>query len=181
MCLGRGADNLPVPRFGRAFHSVDVAIDHLKVWQTPKIEQTRPGRVSVFAPDAEKRDAMVNFGIPPQPPAALSAPPTLDAPQQLNLGIGRIPELPGDHASAVPHRILVGTALPKVNVPAKAVDRLPAHAAESWTQCVFGFTVRRRRRAEGERQAAPAVSEPPSPATGRLAARRRGVTATFTL
>src|SRR5512132_797582 len=50
---------------------VDVAVNHLKVWQTPKIEQTRPGRVSVFAPDAEKRDAMVNFGFPPQPRAAL--------------------------------------------------------------------------------------------------------------
>ena len=116
--MGRGAGNAPVPRFGRAFSGMDVAINHLKVGQSPKIEQTRPGRVSVFAPDAEKRDAMVNFGIPPQPPAALSAPPTLDAPQQLNLAIGRIPELPGDHASAVPHRILVGTALPKVNVPA---------------------------------------------------------------
>ena len=67
---------------------MDVAVNHLKVWQTPKIEQTRPGRVSVFAPDAEKRDAMVNFGIPPQPPAALSAPPTLDAPQQLDLATG---------------------------------------------------------------------------------------------
>jgi hypothetical protein len=74
---------------------VDVAVNHLKVWQTPKIEQTRPGRVSAFAPDAEKRDAMVNFGISPQPPAALSAPPTLDAPQQLNLATWRIPELPG--------------------------------------------------------------------------------------
>jgi hypothetical protein len=103
----------------------------------------------------------------------LSAAPTLETPQQLDLATRRIPELPGDHASAVPHRILVGTPLPKVNVPAKAVDRLPAHAAESWTQCVFGFTVRRRRRAEGERQAAPAVSEPPSPATGRLAASRK--------
>ena len=112
-------------------------------------------------------------GIPPQPPAALSAPPTLDAPQQLNLAIGRIPELPGGHASAVPHRILVGTALPKVNVPAKAVDRLPAHAAESWTQRVVAFAVRRRWRAERKRQAAPAVAQPPSPATGRLAESRQ--------
>jgi hypothetical protein len=113
---------------------------------------------------------MVNFGIPPQPPAALSAPPTLDAPQQLNLAIGRIPELPGDHASAVPHRILVGTALPKVNVPAPAVDRLTTHTAESWTQRVVALAVRRRWRAERQRQAAPTVPQPPSPSIGHLAA-----------
>ena len=131
MCLGRGEGNAPVPRFVGAFRSVDIAINHLKVGQSPKIEQSRPRHVSVFAPDAEKRDAMVNLGIPPQPPAALSAAPTLQTPQQLNLAIGRIPELPGDHASAVPHRILVGTALPKVNVPAQAVDRLTTHKADS--------------------------------------------------
>jgi hypothetical protein len=50
---------------------MDVAINHLKVGQSPKIEQSRPGRVSVFAPDPEQPDAMVNFGIPPQPPTAL--------------------------------------------------------------------------------------------------------------
>jgi hypothetical protein len=97
---------------------VNVAVNNLKVGQSPKIEQSRPGRVSVFAPDPKKRDEMVNFGVPPSPPAALSAAPTLETPQQLDLATRRIPELPGDHASAMPHRILVGTALPKVNVPA---------------------------------------------------------------
>jgi hypothetical protein len=44
---------------------VGVAIDHLKVRQAPKIEQLRPRLVSVFDPDTEQWDAMVNFGIFP--------------------------------------------------------------------------------------------------------------------
>ena len=47
--------------FGRAFDGVDVAVDHLKVRQSPKIEQSRPRRVSVFAPDPEQRDATSAF------------------------------------------------------------------------------------------------------------------------
>jgi hypothetical protein len=34
VCLGRGAGNAPVPRFCRAFRSVDVAVNHLKVWHS---------------------------------------------------------------------------------------------------------------------------------------------------
>ena len=113
---------------------------------------------------------MVNFGIPPQPPAALSAAPTLDTPQQLNLATRRVPELPSDNASAVPDRILVGTAAPQVNVPAETINRLTAHAAKSRPQSARVFTERCGWRAERERQAAPAVPQPPSPASGRLAA-----------
>jgi hypothetical protein len=159
-----------VPRFCGTFRSVDVAVDDLKVGQSPKIEQSRPGRVSLFTPDSKQRDAMVNFGVPPQPPAALGAPPTLDAPQQLDLATWRIPELPCDHARTVPDRILVGTGLPKVNVPAEAINGLAAHAARSWPKRVRVFTERCGCRAERERQAAPAVPQPPSPVSGRLAA-----------
>ena len=116
--MGRGAGNAPVPRFGRAFSGMDVAINHLKVGQSPKIEQSRPGRVSVFAPDLEQRDAMVDFGGPPQPSTTLSAAPTLEAPQKSDVAAWRIPELPSDHASAMPDRVLVGSGVPKVNVPA---------------------------------------------------------------
>ena len=84
----------------------------------------------MFAPDAEKRDAMVNFGIPPQPPAALSAPPTLDAPQQLNLATRRIPELPGDNASAMPDRVLVGAGVQRA-----IADFSPPLALASPTSC----------------------------------------------
>ena len=52
-------------RLDRAFCDVGVAIDHLKVRRAPKIEQLGPRLVSVFAPDAEQWDAMVNFGIFP--------------------------------------------------------------------------------------------------------------------
>ena len=65
VCLSRGAGDAPVPRFRRAFRSVDVAIDYPEVGQSPKIEQSRPRRVSVFAPDPKQRDALVNFGASP--------------------------------------------------------------------------------------------------------------------
>ncbi len=39
----------------------------------------------MFAPDPEQRSAMVHFRIPPQPHAALSAPSTLDSPQELHM------------------------------------------------------------------------------------------------
>jgi hypothetical protein len=97
---------------------VDVAINDLKVGQSPKIKQSRPRLVSVFAPDPKKRDAMVNFGILPQPSAALSAAPTLEAPQKSDVAAWRIPELPSDNASTMPDRVLVGSGAPKVNVPA---------------------------------------------------------------
>jgi hypothetical protein len=47
--------------FGRAFDGVDVAVDRLKVRQALKVEQSRPRRVSVFAPDPEQRDATSAF------------------------------------------------------------------------------------------------------------------------
>ncbi len=171
--LRRGAHKMPIPRFCRAFRSVNIAINHLKVRQSPKVEQSRPRRVSVFAPDPEQRDAMVDFGIPPQPPAALSAAPTLDTTQQSDLATRRIPELPSNHASAVPDGVLVGSGSPKVNVPAEAVDRLTAHAAKSWPQGVRVFTERHGWCAERERQAVPAVPQPPRPSSGRLAATRK--------
>jgi hypothetical protein len=42
---------------------VDIAIDHLKVRQAPKIEQIRPRVVSVLAPDPEQRETVVDFGV----------------------------------------------------------------------------------------------------------------------
>src|SRR5262249_46540171 len=69
----------PAP-LSTAFRSVDLAINHLKVGQSPKRQWSRPRRVSAFAPDPKQRDAIVHFGVPPQPSAALSAASTLEAP-----------------------------------------------------------------------------------------------------
>ena len=70
--------------------------------------------------------------------------------------------------SATPHSCWDRSS--KINVPAPAVDRLTTHTAESWTQRVVALAVRRRWRAERERQVAPAVPQPPGPSIGRLAA-----------
>jgi hypothetical protein len=42
----------------------------------------------------------------------------------------RIPELPRDHASAVPDCILVYACVPHIDMPTEAINRLTAHAAE---------------------------------------------------
>ena len=64
---------MSVPRLGGAFYDVDVAINHLEVWQAPIIEQRRPRRVAVFVPHPKQRDAVVNLGAFLQPPAGLTA------------------------------------------------------------------------------------------------------------
>ena len=46
------ASSASVPRLDGAFGNVDVAIDHLKVRQTPISEQLGPRRFPIFAPHA---------------------------------------------------------------------------------------------------------------------------------
>ena len=99
-----------VARLGRAFCDVGVAIDYLKIWQAPVIEQLRPWRIPVFAPHPKQRDAVVNLGAVPQPSAGFAAASRLQAPQQPGLATRRIPELPCDYAGTVPDRILVGAS-----------------------------------------------------------------------
>ena len=61
--MGEARGKAPVPRFCRSFRRMDVAVDHLKVGQSPKIEQSRPRHPPVFAPDPKNGEAMVNFGV----------------------------------------------------------------------------------------------------------------------
>ena len=42
-----------MPSFDGAFCGVGVAIDYLKVWQAPKIEQLRPRHISKFVPHSK--------------------------------------------------------------------------------------------------------------------------------
>ena len=79
-----GFDGLSVigataPRLACTFCDVRLAIDHLKVWQTPKPEQLRPREIAVFVPDAKQRESVINFGIPPEPFAGLAAATRLEA------------------------------------------------------------------------------------------------------
>jgi hypothetical protein len=157
----------PIARLSETFHQVGLAIDHLDIWQTPIVEQRRPWRVPVFAPHPKQRHAVVNLGALPEPAAGLATTPRLKAPQEPHFAAWRIPELPRDHASAVPPRVFVSRAAPEVDMPAEAVDRLPAHAAEAGAQGVYPFPIRRGRRSEGGRQSALAVvAQPPRPAIG---------------
>jgi hypothetical protein len=53
---------------------VDIAIDDLEVRHSPKIDQCRPSRISVVAPNPEERDTVVNFGVLPQTTGLATAP-----------------------------------------------------------------------------------------------------------
>src|SRR5262249_43930083 len=81
---------------------------------------------------------------------------------------GRVPELPGDHAGRMPHRILVAAGIPEIAVPAEAVDRLPTYAAEARSERKGLLAVGRGGCTERRRQAAFAVlAEPPGPSRRR--------------
>jgi hypothetical protein len=104
-------------RLGRAFCGVNIAINYLKVWQAPIAEQIRPRRFPVLAPNSKQRDAVVDFGAFPQPPAALAAAPPLQPPEKPRVAIRRVPKLPRDHAGAVPVRIHVSATIPQIGMP----------------------------------------------------------------
>ena len=120
-----------MPRLGRAFCDVDFAIDHLKVWQAPIIEERRPRCIPVFAPRSKQRDTMINFGAPPQPSTAFAAAPCLRASEEPGVATRRSPKLLCDQACGVPDRILVGPSVPQIDMPPEAINRLPAHTAKA--------------------------------------------------
>ena len=154
-----------MPRFLSAFCGVYVAIDHLKVWQTPIVEERRPRCIPVFAPHSKQRDTMINFGALPQPSAACAAAPCLQASEEPGVATRRSPKLPCDHACGVPDRILVGPSVPQIDMPAEAINRSPARTAESRTSRVCAFAIGRGWCSECGWQSALAVmAEPPTPA-----------------
>jgi hypothetical protein len=139
----------------------------LGIWQAPIAQQFRPWCFPVLGPHPKQRDTVVNFSVLPQPSAALPAAPSLQPPEEPGAAIRRIPKLPRDHAGAVPVRIHVSAAIPQIDMPAEAIDRLAAHAAGSPTFGVCAFAIGRRRRSICGRQSMLAgVIELPSPAVG---------------
>ena len=127
------ADGASVSRLDGAFYGVNVAIDYLEVWQAPIVEQIRPRRFPVLTPHPKQWDAVVNFGALPKPSAALAAAPRLQPPQKADVVARRVPKLPCDHAGAVLVRVHVSAAIPQIDMPTEAIDRLAAYAAESPT------------------------------------------------
>ena len=102
----------PVVRLGRAFGGVSVTIDRLQVGQAPIVEQRWPWRIAPFAPHPKQRHSVIDLGGLPEPSAALGAAPDLQAAQKSHFVARCIPELPRDHAGAVPVRFFVCTTRP---------------------------------------------------------------------
>jgi hypothetical protein len=110
---------------------VCVAIDYLKVWQAPKIEQLGPFFIAMVTPDSKKRDLVIYLGVPPEPSTCLAATPRLQASQKRGFATRRVPEFPRYHAGAVPVRVSVKADAPQIDMPAKAINSLSAYAAKS--------------------------------------------------
>ena len=165
--IARGAS---AARLGRAFCGVDVAINQLKVRQAPIIKQFRPGSIPILVPHPKQWDAVVNLGALPEASAGFAAASRLQAAQKPGLTTWCIPKLPCDHTGAVPYRILIGPSVPQIDMPAEPINRLPTHAAESWTQRVVAFAIGRRWRPEcGWQPDLGVIAEPPAPAARRPA------------
>lgn len=113
---------------------------------------------------------MINFGALPQPSTTFAAAPCLQAPQEPYVITRRGPKLPSDHACAVPDRILVGPSLPQIDMPAEAINWLPANTTKAGTLPIRAFPKGRRWILECRRQPVLAVvAQPPAPAAGRSA------------
>ena len=111
----------------------------------------------------------------PKPSTCLAVAPHLQPPQEWRFAARRIPELPCDHAGAVPGRVLVSAAVPQIDMPAEAINGLAAHAAEAGTLRVGALSIWRGRRSECGRQTLLAItSMPPDPAAGCSAPGRQG-------
>ena len=87
---------------------------------------------------------MINFGALPQPSTTFAAAPCLQAPQEPYVITRRGPKLPSDHACAVPDRILVGPSLPQIDMPAEAINWLPANTTKAGTLRIRAFPKGRR-------------------------------------
>ena len=120
-------------RLDGAFCGVNIAINYLEVRQAPIAEQIRPRRFRCSLQHPKQRNAVVNFGALPQPSATLAAAPPLQPPEEPGVAIRHVPKLPRDHTGAMPVRVHVSAAVPEIDMPTEAIDRLAAHAAESRT------------------------------------------------
>jgi hypothetical protein len=164
-----------MPSLDGAFCSMGVAIDYLKVWQAPVTEQFRPSIIAMVTPNSKEWDAVIYLSILPEPSTCLSASPRLKTPEKRCFVTRRIPEFPCDHTGTVPVRVLVGARVPQINMPAKAINGLPAHAAESSSRAIGAVSIRCWRRSERGRQTVLATTAKlPGPALRRSAAGREG-------
>jgi hypothetical protein len=112
----------------------------------------------VVTPNSKQWHAVIDLSSFPKPSTCLAAAPRLQSPQEGGLTTRRIPEFPCDHTSAVPARVFVGAGAPQINVPAKAINGLAAHAAESRSPRVRVLSIWRWRCSEGDRQTAFAIA-----------------------
>src|SRR5262249_61578498 len=123
------------------------------------------------APD--RGDGLFDLGLLPQPAAGLAAAAALQPSQQRRVIARAGPQIPGDHAGGMPGGVVVHAAIPQVDMPAEAIDRLATDATEAGTARKARLAIRRRREAEARRPfVGPLGLGVPAP-PGRRAASRR--------
>ena len=159
---------MSLARFGRAFCGVGIAIDHLKIWQAPVIEQLRPSRVPEFAPHPKQGDAVVNLGALPQPLAGFAAASPLQAPHEPGLTTRRIPELPCRSRSRCARSHSCWRRCSTDQHASRSDKPVARTHSRIRTPCVCAFAIGRRWRSEcGWQSALAVVAEPPTPAARR--------------
>src|SRR5690348_8852321 len=118
---------------------------------------------------------MIYLSVLPKPPTRLATAPRLQTSQQSGLAARCNPEFPCDHTGAVPGRVFISADVPQVSVPAKAINGLSAHAAESRPPRVGVLSIWRRWQSECDRQTVFAIATKlPRPALRCAAAGRQG-------
>jgi hypothetical protein len=171
----RGPPPFSLLRLGGAFRDVRLARDHLQVLDAPEPEQMGPGGVAILAPDSIQGDPVIDLARSEQPSSAFGTSSALHLPERPHEQIRSGPELPGDDAGGVPHRVGVRLPVaPEILVPAEAEDRLPANAAMAVAARECRLAIRSGRRAEAFGNAlGPIAINPPSPALRSAAVGRK--------
>src|SRR5256885_9993768 len=116
---------------------------------------------------------MIDLGGLPQPRAGLGATALLQPAQEFGVVTRRVPQPPCGHTRGMPCCVLVRAAIPQILMPAEAIHRLTAHAAEARAMREFLLAIGHRRAAETDRQVfLTSRFKPPDPPVRRAAAAR---------
>jgi hypothetical protein len=97
--------------------------------------------MAIVAPDPKQWDAVIYLSIIPEPSTCLSAASSLNTPEERGFVTRRIPEFPCDHTGTVPVGVFVGAGLPQIEMPAEAVNWLPAYTTGSSSPRVGALSI----------------------------------------
>src|SRR5436309_3365543 len=111
------------------------------IGQAPERQQRWPTGIAVLAPDTKQGHAMIDLAGLPQPYAGFGGTALLQPPQKLGVVARRVPQPPCGHTRGMPCCVFVRPVIPQFLMPAEAIDRLTARAAEARPAREFLFAI----------------------------------------